>query len=89
MRRNHSIVACSRHIYLGIVLRAHPVRGESHVQRNVNGEVATLDVQYTLHTTKKRSKRFPSALLPTQEVWKILQKRCQAITTLYFHSKIT
>jgi len=28
------------HIY-GVVLRAHPVRGESHNQRNVNGEVAT------------------------------------------------
>ena len=26
----------------GVVLRAHPVRGESHNQRNANGEVATL-----------------------------------------------
>jgi len=26
----------------GVVLRAHPVRGESHIQRNANGEVATL-----------------------------------------------
>ena len=26
---------------MGVVLRAHPVRGESHIQRNVNGEVAT------------------------------------------------
>jgi len=25
----------------GVVLRAHPVRGESHIQRNANGEVAT------------------------------------------------
>ena len=23
------------------VLRAHPVRGESHIQRNISGEVAT------------------------------------------------
>ena len=26
----------------GVVLRAHPVRGESHIQRNATGEVATL-----------------------------------------------
>jgi len=26
----------------GVVLRAHPVRGESHNQRNTTGEVATL-----------------------------------------------
>jgi len=30
MRRNHSIIACSRHLYIGVFLRAHPVRGESH-----------------------------------------------------------
>jgi len=33
------------HIYIYIyiiVLRAHPVRGESHIQRNATGEVATL-----------------------------------------------
>jgi len=26
----------------GVVLHAHPVRGESHIQRNTTGEVATL-----------------------------------------------
>jgi len=26
----------------GVVLCAHPVRGESHIRRNANGEVATL-----------------------------------------------
>jgi len=40
MRRNHSI-ACSRHVYTGVVHRTHPVRGESHIQRNADGEVAT------------------------------------------------
>jgi len=25
----------------GVVLQAHPVRGESHIQRNITGEVAT------------------------------------------------
>jgi len=29
-------------IYI-VVLRAHPVRGESHIQRNATGEVATLE----------------------------------------------
>jgi len=34
-------IACSRYIYNGVVLHAHPVRGESHNQRNTTGEVAT------------------------------------------------
>jgi len=38
---DHSIIASSRHIYMGVILHAHPVRGESHVQRNSSGEVAT------------------------------------------------
>ena len=39
-----SIIACSRHTYCmyGVVLHAHPVRGESHNQRNTTGEVATI-----------------------------------------------
>jgi len=28
-------------MYLGVVLRAHSVHGEPHIQRNANGEVAT------------------------------------------------
>jgi len=35
-------IACSRYIYYGVILHAHPVRGESHDQRNTTGEVATL-----------------------------------------------
>ena len=34
-------IACSRYTYDGVILRAHPVRGESHNQRNTTGEVAT------------------------------------------------
>jgi len=30
-RRAHSISACSHQIYMGVVLHAHPVRGESHI----------------------------------------------------------
>jgi len=40
-RRDHSIIACSRHIYNGVILHAYPVRGESHNQRNTTGEAAT------------------------------------------------
>jgi len=35
-------IACSLYIYNGVILHAHPVRGESHNQRNTTGEVATL-----------------------------------------------
>jgi len=41
-RRNHSVIACSRRIYIGVILRAHPVRGESHIKRNANPEVAAV-----------------------------------------------
>jgi len=27
-RRDRSVIACSRHVYMGVVLRAHSVRGE-------------------------------------------------------------
>ena len=39
---DHSVIACSRHTHI-FVLRAHPVRGESHNQRNITGEVATVE----------------------------------------------
>jgi len=41
MRRNHAIIASSRQIHMVLILRAHPVRGESHIQCNANREVAT------------------------------------------------
>jgi len=31
---------------MGVILRAHPVRGESHIERNDNGEVATLPLNH-------------------------------------------
>ena len=40
--QDHSIIACSRHLYVGVILRPHPVRGESHIQRNASGEVVTI-----------------------------------------------
>ena len=35
-------IASSRYMYNGFILHAHPVRGESHNQRNATGEVATV-----------------------------------------------
>jgi len=35
-------IACSRYIYNGVILHAHPVRGESHNRRNTTEDVATL-----------------------------------------------
>jgi len=35
------LLVCATYIY-GVVLHAHPVRGESHNQRNITGEVATV-----------------------------------------------
>ena len=35
-------IACSRYIYNGVILPAHPVRGASHDERNTTGEVATI-----------------------------------------------
>ena len=39
---DHFIIACSRHVYMGVVLCTHPVCGESHIPHNANGEVATI-----------------------------------------------
>jgi len=41
------VFACSRHIYVGVSRHAHPVPGESHIQRHVNREVATKDTRIT------------------------------------------
>jgi len=38
----HSISACVRHIYMGVVLHVHPVLGESHIEHITNRVVATL-----------------------------------------------
>jgi len=37
------------HIYI-IVLRSHPINGESHIQRNATGEVATMQYLFALFT---------------------------------------
>jgi len=40
LRRAYLISACSRH--MGVVLHAHPVRGESHIHHNANWEARAL-----------------------------------------------
>jgi len=46
-------IACSRYTYDGVILHAHPVRGESHNQHNTTGEVATAPrLQSQTHNTK-------------------------------------
>ena len=40
--RDHSVIACSRHVYMGVILRTHPVLGEAHIQCNTNRDVAAV-----------------------------------------------
>jgi len=63
--RDHSIIACSRHVYMGVVLRTHPFRGESHIQRNTNGEVTTtpfLGKELTGNNRREASQRLEISL---------------------------
>ena len=42
IRRAHFIIVSLHHIYMRLVLHAHPVRGESRMQRNANRDVEHL-----------------------------------------------
>jgi len=61
-RRNHSIIACSRHVYMGVVLCAHSVRGESRIQRNTTGEVATVSRKGEMQDNIKCSSSFDTTV---------------------------
>jgi len=39
--RDHSVIGWFHHLYMGVILRAHSVPGETHIHRNANQEVAT------------------------------------------------
>jgi len=41
-RGDHFIIACSCHLHVGVILSAHPVRGESHIPHCADWEVAIL-----------------------------------------------
>ena len=60
-RRDHSIIACSRHVHMGVVLHPHPVRGESQIWSNASREVATLLFQ--CQQTKLKRLRISSPLI--------------------------
>jgi len=45
-------IACSRYIYNGAILHAHPVRGESHNERNTTGKVETIPVFAKLDSSR-------------------------------------
>jgi len=49
-RRDHSIIACSHHVCMGVVLRSHSVRGEPRIQRNARGVVPTIVASILFHT---------------------------------------
>jgi len=51
---------------MGVVLRAHPVRGEWHIQRNANGEVATPFLFYTRHTILSRFTLYVTKIIVTR-----------------------
>jgi len=42
-RRDNSVIACSRHLYMGVVPQAHSVRGKPRIP--LSGEVETLCYQ--------------------------------------------
>jgi len=42
LHRAHSISASLHHVYMGVVVHVHPIRGESHIQHKANQEVASL-----------------------------------------------
>jgi len=51
-----------RHIYTGVILGAHPVRDESHIEHNVNGEVEGLHV-CTIHQWMQAFKKVELVLI--------------------------
>jgi len=40
--QDRSIIVCSRHLYMDVILRTHPIHGQSHIQRNANQEIETV-----------------------------------------------
>jgi len=54
-RHDHFIIVCPCHLYIGVVLCTHSVRGEPRFQRNANEEVATTSPPFfsTNHTNRK------------------------------------
>jgi len=64
------------HIYYGVILHAHPVRGESHNQRNTTGEVATIVVW---SECKRRGRNMSGSCEPWLCKKKTKRGRCQKL----------
>jgi len=63
---------------MGVILHAHPVRGESHIQCNANREVATIQASSKWSVVRKGWKPLPEifdCLLPFFRTW-ILRYLC-------------
>ena len=72
-RRDHSIIACLHHIYMGAALCTHPIRGESHIQSNTNWEVATISPLFAMIRTDR-----------TFFLWRLHQARPVTLVTAPF-----
>jgi len=64
-------IACSRYVFNGVILRAYPVRGESHDQRNTTGKVATTDyhIQMRLAKTQRKQHLFEKQNNTKTKIW--------------------
>ena len=75
---------------MGVVLRAHPVRGESHIQPNANGEVATNKkhkagaFQSTVKHRWRFSRNFENRLFYFVVVHMFLYQHTGSIPNLWF-----
>jgi len=47
-QQDDSIIACSCHMHMGIILHAHPLCDEPHIQCNTNQEVAKVSSEAAL-----------------------------------------
>jgi len=62
-------IACSLHIYNGVILHAHPVRGEPHNQRNTTGEAATTSPPFYNEPHRSHVLGVKAQLGPTSTSW--------------------
>jgi len=62
-------IACSRYVYNGIILHAHPVRGESHNQHNTTGEVATTSPPFYKEPHRSHVLCVKTELVTTSTSW--------------------
>jgi len=90
-------IACSRYIYNGVILHAHPVCGESQNQRNTNREVATLHVispwickqqqkvrSWRAGTRAEKANKLKTKMSKSQGCWcnMIISQRCLLLKSL-------